>query len=347
MQTFIQIIVAIGFFSLLILFHELGHFAAAKWNGVIVHEFNFGMGPKLFTKRYKETAYSLRLLPIGGSVLMMGEDEDDSSPASFNNKKVWQRMSIIFAGPFMNFVLAIIAFIIVFMMLGVPSVSNVLSETKPGYPAAEAGIIAGDIIIEINGRPIDDWQSMGEVINEEAAALPYDTPLVFKVSRQGEELTFEIIPHFDEDKVYRIGVSASTLFEKAGFFKAISLGFVETYEFTKDLLVNLAGMITGKVPADVGGPVMIISIVGKTAVSGIGNLLFLLAVLSVNLGLINLLPIPAMDGSRLVFLAVEGMRGKPFDRRKEGFVHFIGLMLLFALMIFITYKDILRLIKPD
>jgi len=333
------IVVAILFFGILILAHELGHFSAAKWNGIGVYEFNFGMGPKLLTKRYKETDYSLRLFPIGGSVLMVGEDEESLSPVSFNSKKVWQRMSVIFAGPFMNFIVAIAAFIVVFMMLGVTSSSNIVVPSS-GRPAEAAGLLSGDAVVAVNGQAVSDWESLSAAIRREASGGMIE----IKVNRKGELLTFRIDPYYDEaSDNYYIGIVPST--ETVGFFRAVSMGFRQTYEFTKLLLVTLAQMISGKVAPEVAGPVGIVTIVGEAASMGLSNLLILLGVLSINLGVINLLPIPAMDGSRLVFLAIEGVRGKPFDRKKEGFVHFVGLMLLFGLMIVITYQDILRIIK--
>lgn len=324
----------------MIITHEFGHFIMAKINGIYVYDFNLGMGPKIFSFKKGETEYVIRPFPIGGSVRMMGEDENNDDPRSFNQKTVWQRMAVIFAGPFMNFITAIVLFMIVFMMLGTPSDKNVVGEAFAGQAAEAAGIMAGDTIESINGEDISGWTQMITVMNEQAPGQV----LNIGIERNGQSMNISVKPYFDEDYGrYMIGIKPTT--ERTGVITAIWLGLKQSYEFTKLLLVALFQMITGQIAPDVAGPVGVVTIVGQAAAMGIQNLLMLAGFLSINLGVLNLFPFPALDGSRLVFLAIEGVRGKPFNREKEGMVHLIGLAVLMCLMVVITYKDILRLIN--
>lgn len=321
--------------------HELGHFLVAKANKVYVYEFAIGMGPRIWGFKKAETEYNIRLLPIGGMVRMMGEDEEKmDDERSFARKSVLQRMSVIFAGPLMNFITAIVLFVIVFMMIGVASNSNVVGQPLPGQAAEAAGVLAGDKILEINGHEVEDWNSMVGIIQ----AQDPGAPLAITVDRDGELIDMTIDPYYDKESGrWLMGIQPSV--EKLGFFESSWLGIKQSYLFTKMLLVALYQMLTGQIAPDVAGPVGVVNIVGQAASMGIQNVLILAGYLSINLGVINLLPLPALDGSRIVFLAVEGIRRKPFDRQKEGMVHFIGLMLLFGLMIVITYHDILRAIN--
>ena len=339
----IGILVAILVFGILIFTHELGHFAAAKLNGIYVKEFNMGMGPKLLSYRgkNKETLYSLRIFPIGGSCLMKGEDEADDDPRAFCRKPVWRRMTVIFAGPLMNFATAMIVFAIVFMSMGVISNSNIVGAPAPGEAAEQAGLLAGDKILAINGVPVASWNGIRAEINSQVPDNPGD-PLTLTIQRQDHELDIAVTPFFDEGyKSWRVGITAST--EKPGLFAAMALGIKQSYFLTKAILVGLVQIITGKIPPDVAGPIGIVDIVRQNVSNGWQDVLGLLGMLSVNLAIVNLLPLPALDGCRLVFLAAEGIRRKPFNREREGMVHFVGLMLLFGLMIVITFGDIRRL----
>jgi len=321
--------------------HELGHFLVAKANKVYVYEFAIGMGPRIWGFKKAETEYNLRLLPIGGMVRMMGEDEEKTDDdRSFTRKSVLRRMSVIFAGPLMNFITAIVLFVIVFMMIGIASNSNVIGQPLPGQAAEAAGVLAGDSILEINGQEVKDWNSMVGIIQEQEPGAP----LAIIIDREGELIDMTINPYYDnESGRWLMGIQPSV--QKLGFFESAWLGIKQSYLFTKMLLVALYQMLTGQIAPDVAGPVGVVNIVGQAASMGLQNVLILAGYLSINLGVINLLPLPALDGSRIVFLAVEGIRRKPFDRQKEGMVHFIGLMLLFGLMIVITYHDILRAIN--
>jgi len=332
-------VAAILIFCLLIISHEFGHFIVAKICGVYVYDFSLGMGPKLFSWKGKETQYTLRLLPIGGWVKMMGEDENSDDPRSFIQKKISQRIAIIAAGPIMNFLTAILLFVIIFMMIGTYSTENI-AEPMDGKPAQLAGMQDGDRIVEINGYKVDQWSDIITAINKTDA----DGKVVNAVvERDGKQIAMAIQPTYDQQSGnWQIGVMPPVV--RQNFFVAVKNGIVQTYVFTKLIIVSLVQMATGKIAADVAGPVGIVNIIGQATSYGIQSLLLLTAMLCVNLGIINLLPLPALDGCRIVFLAVEGIRGKPINREREGLVHFIGLMVLFGLMIIITYKDILRLI---
>lgn len=338
-MTFVTIITVIAVFSLLIVSHEFGHFIVAKASGVFVEDFSLGMGPKLLQFKGKETTYTLRPFPIGGWCKMRGEDEDVEDPRGFRNKKIWQQMLVIFAGPLMNFILAFIIFIVVFMMLGTPSTANVVGEPLADTPAAIAGVENGDVIQEINGAKINQWQDISQAINLSEAGQTVN----MTVERDGELLQLAIEPYFNETAgAWMVGIAP--VIEHQNFFTAIKLGFVQSVEFTVMLVQGIYQMITGEIAADIAGPVGIASLVGQATESGLQSLLILTGFLSINLGLINLFPLPALDGSRLAFLFIELLRGKPISRAKEGMVHFVGLMLLFGVLIFITYKDIIRLV---
>ncbi|MGI6678537.1 MAG: RIP metalloprotease RseP [Dehalobacterium sp.] len=336
--------------GVLILVHEFGHFITAKKNDVQVDEFSLGMGPKLFDIEKGSTIYTLRLLPIGGYVRMAGMDETEQEggersltgcddPRGFNNKTVLQRMSIIFSGPVMNFVTAILFFIIAYMGVGIPSNDNVLGQVMPDQPAARAGMEPGDRVVNINGAEISTWDEMVQIIHQSP-----NQELTITVHRDEQIKIFQVVPELDqENNIGLIGVTTSM--DKKGFMEAASLGVTQTYEFTKLLILAIVQMITGAIQPDLAGPVGIVSMVGEVSRLGIGSVLTFAGVLSINLGLINLFPIPALDGSRLIFLALEGLRGRPLAPEKENFIHFIGFVLLMGLMLMVTYKDIQRLFQ--
>ena len=331
-------IAAIVVFCLLILSHELGHFIAAKACGVYVEDFSLGMGPKLLKWQGKETQYTLRLLPIGGWCKMTGEDEESDNPRAFCRKKVWQRMLIIGGGPLMNFIFAILLFVILFMLLGSYSTENVVGMPTEGSPAETAGIESGDYVLQINDVPISNWNEIGNTINQQAEG----EDLIFLIERDGEQLSVIVSPYYDESSdSWMVGLLPQKT--RQNFFTAIGLGIGQSISFTKELLVAIVDMIKGTMTVDVAGPVGIITIIGDATSYGFRSLLLLTAYLSINLAIVNLLPLPALDGSRLVFLAVEGIRRRPINPNWEGRIHFIGLMLLFGLMIILTYSDLVRI----
>lgn len=333
------IVAAILVFCFLILSHEFGHFIVAKACGIYVEDFSLGMGPKLLSWKGKETQYTLRLLPVGGWCKMEGEDEDSENPRAFCNKKVWQRICVVAAGPVMNFICAIILFVILFMMVGTYSTTNQVGDVTAGYPAATAGLQSGDILLDINGFPISNWNDISTAVNQQ----PGQT-LSCLVERDGQQLTIIITPVYDESRgSYLLGITPMQA--RLGFFKAVGLGVRQSVLFARELVISIVGMIRGTMEVDISGPVGIVTVIGETASYGFRSLMLLTAYLSINLGLINLFPLPALDGSRIVFLAVEGIRRKPIDRDKEGWVHTIGLFLLLGVMVLVTYHDIVRLVS--
>jgi len=332
-----SVILSIVMFGLLIFVHELGHFVMGKLYGVRIDEFALGMGPKIAAIRKGETDYTLRLLPLGGFVRMAGMESDLDDPRGFNKKTVLQRMGIIFAGPLMNFITALLIFIGVFMFIGTPADVNVIGQVLTGTPADQAGLAGGDRIVAIDGVAVQTWTEVVSKIHDSP-----ERELVLTVSRQGQEFTLPVVPRKDpESGVGLIGIMQSA--QRQGLVSSVALGLENTYGFTKSLLLSIGQMITGRVEAELAGPVGVVQIVGEVTQFGWSSLLTLAGYLSINLGLLNLFPIPALDGSRLAFLSIEGLRGQPLDPEKENFIHFVGFVLLMLLMVLITYQDILRL----
>ncbi|MBC9783454.1 RIP metalloprotease RseP [Heliobacterium chlorum] len=335
-------------FGLMIFFHELGHFAVAKFTGVRVLEFSLGMGPKLAGIRSGPTLYALRLLPIGGFVRMAGMDPEENAvatgydPGNFNNKTVLQRAAVIFAGSFMNFILAFLLFLYIYMIIGVPTYSNVIGNVLAGKPAQMAGIQPGDRVLSVNDQPVKNWPEMISQIHPNA-----NQPLNLRIERQGEIREVTVTPALDPERnVGQLGITVddkSMIYEKKGLFESLKLGTANTFAITGLILQSIIQMITGAAPPEVGGPVMIVNEIGKAAQVGLNSLLMLAAVLSINLGIINLFPIPALDGSRLAFLGLEALRGRPLDPSKESMIHLIGFALLLGLMLIVAYLDVLKL----
>ncbi|HBV87348.1 MAG TPA: RIP metalloprotease RseP [Desulfosporosinus sp.] len=341
-------------FGSMVMIHEFGHYIVAKWIGVKVIEFSFGFGPKIVGYQGKETLYALRIVPLGGFVKLHGMDAEinekgqaviasKNDARSFMNKPVWQRMAVIAAGPIMNFVLAIIMFVSVFAYLGIPSQgsSNTVGSLVQGKPAAASGIQPGDRIIAVNQETTEDWIRLTEVIHSKPEQV---LSLTIERGSQQQRQTVSVKTEKDPQTGYgMIGIAPEVTYVHASIFEATRVGIERSVDFTKLIIVTLTQMVTGKIPADVGGPVMIAQVIGEGAKEGFSNLLGLTGVLSIQLGLINLFPIPALDGSRLVFLLIEGLRGKPLNPEKENMIHLVGFVLLMGLMLAVTYKDVLRL----
>jgi regulator of sigma E protease len=331
MQTAIS---AIFVFLLVILLHELGHFSVAKFVGIKVNEFAIGMGPKLLQKTKGETLYTLRLFPIGGYCKMEGEDENSDDPRSFNKVSPLARIAVVAAGAIMNFVLAIIVFTIVSYSIGTPSTT--ISQIIENSPAEKVGILPGDRITWINGMKIKNWDDITETISKSDPSEEMNIVL----NRNNIEKSFYLKPIVDEGRTL-IGIIPK--YDKS-VISAIQGGLDNTIFFTKVMFDFVKSIFKGEVStSDLSGPIGVINEIGKAADTGFTNLLFLLGFISINLGFFNLLPIPALDGSRIVFLLIELVRGKPIDPDKEGFIHMIGFFLLIALMLVVTYKDLIRI----
>ena len=336
----LTVVAAVVIFGLLIFFHELGHFATAKKVGIGVLEFAIGFGPRLISHQKDDTVYSLRAFPLGGFVRVVGEDPDESEAEnSFQSKSVWARFAFIAAGPLMNFVLAIVLFsLIYFAFLGVPVYqSTQVGELLPGGQAEAVGLQQGDRILSVAGVRVNDWSEVVAQIH----AHP-EEEIIIEFERQGEVQSVSVVPDSDaQTGEGRIGIQAQTVMY--ALIPSIQHGIEHTIWFIRLFAVSIKQMVTGQAAPDVMGPVGIIKIVGDVAKTGIVNLMSLAAIISLNLGILNLLPVPALDGSRLMFLVVEGVRGRPVDPQKESFIHFIGFTVLILLMIVIAYRDLTRL----
>ena len=336
MSIFLAIIVI----GALIFVHELGHFLAARAAGMRVHEFALGMGPIIVSKTKGHTRYSLRAIPIGGFLRVAGEEgEEGEIPEGerYDRKPIRVRALFVAGGAIMNFALAIVIFILIFTFIGVPSTEPVLGVVSPGSPAEMAGLRSGDRVLFVGDNPIASWTDMQQAV----AKFP-DREVLFRVNRQGTELSLPVTPRMDETlKRTLVGVQAS--YRKFNVLQAVFLGVRETIWFTAEIVLVLVRMITGAVPAEGAGPIGIVVMVGEVARTGLVNLLSFAAVISIQLGLFNLLPIPALDGSKLAFLTLEAIRGKPVDPDWENMIHLLGFALLMGFLVLITFKDLQRL----
>lgn len=339
------IILAILVFSFIVFIHELGHFLLAKMNKIRVDEFSIGMGPRLISKVKGETRYSWKLFPIGGSCMMGEDDVDDMSEGSFNSKSVWARISVVVAGALFNFILAFIFAVIIVGYTGYDK--PIISGVVPGFSAEAEGMQAGDCIVRMNGKKINLWR---EVTYYNMFHAGEKVELTYE--RDGKKHEVTIVPKQDEDGNYLLGVTAPKEYKKANVLTAMQYGAYEVKFWIATTLESLKMLVTGNVGVDqLSGPVGIVDVVDDTyqqskaygAVVVLMQMLSIGILLSANLGVMNLLPLPALDGGRLVFLIIEAIRGKRVAPDKEGMVHFVGMMLLFALMIFVLFNDLKRI----
>ena len=332
----ITIISSIIIFLLVILIHEFGHFIVAKMNGVSVLEFSVGMGPKLFQKESNGTLYSLRLLPVGGYCQLEGEDEENDSPNSLNNQSPFVRLKVILAGAIMNFILA---FILLILLMSVSRVSNEVSGVLEDSPAYSSGIQTGDKIVSINGKNINDGEELLKNIKESQGDLD------IRVIRDSQSKNIKVTPRL-ENNVRKIGVNFQEEYNIKNFslIKGFKKGVITFLNLTGMLYKFLGMLITGQLGlGGVSGPVGVVKEIGNAAKTGVANLIFLLAYININLGVFNLLPIPALDGGRAIFILIEMIFGKKISQEKEGYIHMVGLILLLALIAIVTIKDVIKL----
>jgi len=325
------IIIAILAFSAIVFVHEGGHFIAARLGGIKVVEFALGMGPKIIGKKIGETIYSLRAFPIGGFCLMLGEDEARSDPGAFNNRPVINRIAAVAAGPIVNLLVTIIIYSLVISQVAAP----IVGQIQKGLPAEKAGIASGDIIVRIDDASIENWEDIKPEVSKHEGELINVTVL-----RNGSEKVIQLTPVKNQGSSdVIIGVTQQI---KIGGF-SLAEGVKTTAKISKMMLNFLGELVVGKADADeVSGPISIIVYMNEAAKSGLLSVLYLIAIISLNLAILNLLPLPALDGGRLFFLFIEFIRRKPVPAEKEGMVHFVGLVALMALSLFLMYKDILR-----
>ncbi len=357
MNTILSFILVLG---LLIFVHELGHFLFAKYFGVRVLKFSLGFGPKLFGKVIGETEYIVSALPLGGYVKMFGENPDEQDVSTkdrsvaFAHKTVLQRFLIVFAGPLFNLLFSIFLFFALFAVIGVP---EQIDTTKVGTvtddsPAWEAGIRSGDIFLEINGKPTEVWEDvLNGVKNSGGKAI--DVVLL----RGEDEVMLQVQPALDGAKNvfgevveerYMIGIVRDTQIQytSVGIIRAFKDACTQTWLFIYLTGMGFVKIIQQVIPAsELGGPILIAQLAGEQMRAGWVNLIYFTGLLSVNLAILNLLPIPVLDGGHLVFLTIEGFRRKPLNERAQIIAQQIGLAFLGTLMIFVFYNDIMRLFQ--
>lgn len=341
-SSFIYFLMAILGFSILIIVHELGHFIVAKLNNVKIEEFSIGMGPKLFGISSKETDYSVRIIPFGGYVKMLGEQTEDiddvNDPRAFSNKKPLQRLFITVAGPIMNILIAVLFFSIIASSKGINV--PIISKVEKNSPAYIQNLKAGDEIIKINDKQIKNWDSFVSIINSNK-----DNVLNIQIKRDNKILNKSIKPMFiPEENRYIVGIYPTT--KKINFLNGIKYGFNESTTLAKETFNFLAQLFQGKVSSDnVGGPVSVLRISTKAAQNGIYTLLWICAYISLQLAIFNLIPFPALDGGWIFLSIIEMIIGKKINDKVVNGLNFVGFVLLFTLMIIVTIKDILFPIK--
>lgn len=319
-------------FGLLITSHELGHFMIAKLSGVSVIEFAIGMGPKLFSFKRGETKYTLRMLPIGGYNKMLGEQEHSEDPRAFSNKSPWKRLGIIIAGASMNFLIAVVLFFLVTYNIGI--MKPIISKVEKNYPASAAGLQIKDKIISVNNMEVKSWNGFTDFVTHNDGK-----PFKLVLKRGNSNVEVLIKPVYNKsEKRYLIGITGTNV--KGDFIESIRNGFYLTGDSIKQMLGFLGNALHGKVnAADIGGPVAVVKLSGEFAAAGFWSLLYFTAFLSINLGVINLIPFPALDGGWVIILLYEGITRRKIDENKIGFVNFIGFAVLMGLIIVVTLHD--------
>ncbi|HET6515769.1 MAG TPA: RIP metalloprotease RseP [Thermodesulfovibrionales bacterium] len=350
-MTFLSALILLG---ILIFVHELGHFLFAKMMNVKVLKFSLGFGPKILGKRYGETEYLLSSIPLGGYVKMVGEDQleeinEEDRARAFNFQPVWKRLLIVLSGPLFNILFAAIVFMCVFLT-GVPSLLPEVGEVMPDSPAARSGMTKGDAIFEVEGIPIHRWDEMTEIIHKSPGK-----PLAIKIKRGSEVIALNVTPErkampnlFGEKKeVGLIGIkpSGNTFTEKESIGGAFGQAAKRTWDISVLTVVSVVKIIQRIIPADtIGGPILIFQMAGEQASQGPMNFFAFMAVISINLGIANLLPIPILDGGHVLFLGIEVIRRKPLSEKVVMIAQRVGLTILVAIMVLAFYNDIMRLI---
>lgn len=349
----VTIILFLVIFGIVVLSHEFGHFLLAKRNGIRVVEFAVGMGPTLFSFQRGDTKYSLKLLPIGGACMFDGEDgvtsiDEGMDEHSFLAASVWSRIATVFAGPFFNFLLAFVFSLIIVAFNG--SDRPVVQKIMDNSAAEEAGIAAGDEIVRINGERIRIYREISLI-----SALNKGDDMEIQIQRDGKVRNVTLTPRYSaEDGRYYIGLMGAGEYIKCGPAQVFQYSIYEVRYWVKATYKSLLIMLQGQAKKeDVSGPIGIAQFVGETYEEvkpyGISSVIFtmmnIVILLSVNLGILNLLPLPALDGGRLVFMLLEVIRGKPISPEKEGIVHFAGLVVFMILMVFVMYNDIMKIFR--
>jgi len=357
MNTLISFVLVLG---LLIFVHELGHFLFAKLFRVRVLKFSLGFGPKVVGKVFGETEYVISAFPLGGYVKMFGENTDEQQvdsadrDASFAHKAVWQRFLIVLAGPIFNLLFAVALFFMVFVFVGVPTpVDNTrIGKVSTGSPAEAAGLKVNDEIVEINGKLAEEWLDVLEGVKGSGGEK-----IVVIVARGEERLKFTVIPKIDSvknvfgeevEKRFMIGIvkADELIYTRGTIIESAKNAFMQTWMYIYLTVMGFVKIFQRVIPmSELGGPILIAQIAGEQMKAGWLNLIYFMGLLSVNLGFLNLLPVPVLDGGHLVFLTIEAIMKKPLNERAQVFAQQVGIGLLATLMIFVFYNDITRLLS--
>ena len=342
-MTFVRILEALLLLSILVMIHELGHYTAGRLLGFTILEYALGMGPKLVGFKRKGIEYNIRALPLGGMCRFYGEDDGVSDERCFNAQKAWKRFIVILSGPVMNFVLAFVLAMILILGWGVADETKVVVQgVNETSPARTAGLEIGDTFISVDGKAVESMESLTDAVR---AADPDRMEVVILRNGQEQRLVLSDL-YNDEAHANMMGVTITYGTKRVGLGYAIRESAAFCWEMAGLVFKSLGMLFSGEAGLkDMAGPVGIVQILGEAAKSGLYYVLNLCVMLSVNLGIVNLFPIPALDGGRLLFILIEWVRGKPVSPEKEGVVHLIGFGLLLILVAVITFNDVLRLIR--
>jgi regulator of sigma E protease len=360
-SIFYSVIYFIIVLGILVFIHEFGHFILAKKLGVGVLTFSLGFGPKLIGRKVGETQYQISAVPLGGFVKLIGENreeeiKEEDRAQSFFFQPLWKRALIIFAGPFFNLLLSLVIFCSIFLVFGIPQeqlpLPSKIGGLNPDLPAMKAGLKKGDTILSINGISVSTWDELSGLIRKSEGK-----EITILVDRKGQVLELKVQPVLSKEKYegkfyYIIGIEApleetTFLYKKVGVYEAISGGVLQTWFLTKMTVIFLEKVITGGISAkNLGGPIEIARQAGKQGGKGLPYLLNLIAVLGIGLLILNLLPIPVLDGGNLLFIAIEAIIGRPISVKKMEIAQQIGLFFLILLFIFVFYNDIFRIFSP-
>lgn len=337
--------------GILIVIHELGHFLVAKKSGVGVLTFSIGFGPKLFKRKIGETEYAVSAFPFGGYVKMVGEDPtDEVTPVdiqkSFSHQSLGKRMAIVAAGPVSNLLLAVVIFACLLMFFGTRTATTQIGDVVPDFPAAKAGIQKGDLIVSIDGHTVENWTEFARRIKESAGRA-----ITIRLQRDNRDMEVTVQPvkkeetdaFGDKREIWFIGISPQDSFVRVAPWSAVGQAFYKTGEYSVVTLVALYKMIAGDLsPKNLGGPLLIAQMAGQQAREGPASFFFFVAVLSINLGVLNLLPIPVLDGGHMLFFLLEGILGRPVSLKQRERAQQVGIVILLMVMAYAFYNDIAR-----
>ncbi len=351
-----SVISAVIVLGILVFVHELGHFLLAKRLGIGVITFSLGFGPKLIGRKMGETQYQVAAVPLGGFVKLIGENpeeevKEEDRGRSFSSAPIWKRATIICAGPFFNFFLAVVLFSTI-NLFGVPYLPAKIGEVSSGLPAEKAGLKKGDVVLSVDGEKVSKWDDLSRIIRGSNGKQ-----LDLEVKRDSQTLEVKVAPESskvknlfgEEVQIFMIGIQPAeeVVVEKVNPLVAVAMGFTQTWSAIKLTVVSVVKLIERVIPAKtIGGPILIAQLAGEQAKRGLVSFLLFMSILSINLGVINLFPVPILDGGHFIFLAFEAIFRKPLSLKKMEMVQQVGLILIILLMIFAFYNDILRLISP-